>query len=282
MAAGNHQIDISDGEVVRQCPEGFAGVRFRNRECFAEFFGTLILVLLGDGVIAQVTINKAAESSAWLSINLGFALALMMGIYVAGPVSGAHLNPAVTLANAVLRNFSWSKVPGYIFSQTLGAFTGAALVYANYWPAINAIDGGERSVIGPTGTGGIFATFPFPGAPPINSIVSEIIGTSLLLIGILAITDHRQKIPPYMAAPAIGLVLGSIGMSTGFMTGFALNPARDLGPRLFIAVAGWGYEAFKAVDNYFWIPLSAPFAGAIIGVLIYDSLICPYDVMDNH
>jgi len=265
-------------QVIQNHPEGYANFRYQYREYMAEFLGTLILVLLGDGVVAQVTVNKAAVGSSWLSINLGFALALTMGIYVAGPVSGAHLNPAVTMANAILRKFDTKKVIGYMFAQVAGAFTGAFLVYANYWPAFDALDGGKRSTLGPHGTAGIFATFPYESAPIINSIISEVIGTAILLLGILAITDRRQKIPPYMAPPAIGLVLGSIGMSTGVMTGFALNPARDFGPRLFTAIAGWGWEPFCAANSYFWVPLLAPFAGALVGVAAYDALICPFDV----
>ncbi|KAI0230634.1 glycerol channel, partial [Massospora cicadina] len=241
MSNNDFEINVnnSNENLLLTRPQGYGAVRYQYREYLAEFMGTMILVLLGDGVVAQVSVNKAAIGSSFLSINLGFAFALMLGVYVAGPVSGAHLNPAVTLANALLRKFPYRKIPGYFFAQTFGAFVGAALVYANYWPALDAIDGGHRSTIGPKGTAGIFATFPYPDAPIINSVISEAIGTAMLLIGILAITDRRQKIPPYMAPIAIGAVLGSIGMSLGVMTGFALNPARDFGPRLFTLVAGW-------------------------------------------
>ncbi|KAJ9068174.1 glycerol channel [Entomophthora muscae] len=275
--AMDYEIEINSENLLLPHPGGYGALRYQYREYLAEFMGTLILVLLGDGVVAQVSVNSGAIGSSFLSINLGFAMALMFGIYVAGPVSGAHLNPAVTLANAILRDFPARKIPGYFVSQTLGAFVGAALVYANYWPALNAIDGGHRSTVGPQATAGIFATFPYPDAPIVNSVISETLGTGMLLIGILAITDRRQKIPAYMAPIAIGTVLGSIGMSLGVMTGFALNPARDFGPRLFTAVAGWGWEPFTARSYYFWVPIVAPFIGALVGVFVYDTVICPLD-----
>ncbi|KAI0226468.1 glycerol channel [Massospora cicadina] len=258
--------------------EGYAKIRYAFREYFAEFLGTLLLVLLGIGVNAQATFNPAAKGSSFLSVNLGWALAIICAILVAGPVSGAHLNPAVTIANAALRKFPWFKVPGYALAQLLGAFVGAAVIYVIYWPAFNAFDEGVRMTVGKTATAGVFATFPFNGAPQYASFITEFISTAILLLGILGITDPRHKIPTYAAAVCIGLVLGAIGFSTGMMTGYAMNPARDLGPRLFTLLAGWGISPFVESNCYFWVPIVAPILGAIAGIFVYDVLIFKRDL----
>lgn len=248
-------------------------LRYRMREYVAELMGTLILCLCGSGVTAQVLFNKAAVGSSYLSINLGWALGLSMGILVAGPVSGGHLNPAVTVTNALFGKFSWRKVPGYVFCQTLGAFLGAALVYLIYWPAFYEFDKGTRYVTGKFSTAGIFATYPHPATPIYNAFFTEIIDTAFLLIGVLAITNPKYKVPTWGVALAAGGLLAVIGMSVGLMTGYAMNPARDFGPRIFTAIAGWGGETFSAHGYYFWVPLFAPFLGAPLGMAIYDYLI---------
>lgn len=240
------------------------------RVYLAEFLGTLLLVLFGDGAVAQVTVNKAAVGSSYLSVDLGFAFGLTCALFVAGPISGGHLNPAITIANAIFRKFPWSRVPGYIFAQTFGAFIAAAIVHLIYWPAINVFDGGVRQTLGKAGTGGIFATYPNPASPNYNSFLTEVVITGVFMICILGMTDPRHRIPSYVSAIAIGLSIGVVGLSLGVMTGFALNPARDFGPRFFTAIAGWGWEPFQANNYYFWVPIFGPLIGAIIGTAIYD------------
>jgi MIP family channel proteins len=244
-----------------------------EREAVAEFFGTLILIAFGTGVVAQTVLSQKAAGSI-LSINIGWGLAVMFGIYSAGGVSGAHLNPAVTLALAVRRGFPWRKVPLFVLAQTAGAFAGAALVWLTYHDALAAFDGGVRQISGELGTAGIFATYPQPFLSPLGGIVDQIVGTALLTAGVLAVTDQRNAAPPrWLAAPLVGGLVLAIGVAFGFNSGYAINPARDLGPRLLTAVAGWGPGVFTASHGWAWVPVIAPCVGAIAGVLAYDACI---------
>ena len=170
----------------------------------------------------------------YTNITIGWGLAVTMGIYLAGRISGAHLNPAVTISLAVYRDFPWRKVVPYIVAQTLGAFLAAALVYWNYLPAFQAFDPGLEK------TAGIFTTFPAFPQVPFAGLLDQTIGTALLLMMILAITDERNQPPgANMGALMVGLIVVAIGMAFGGMHGYAINPARDFGPRLFTAVAGF-------------------------------------------
>ena len=244
------------------------------REALAEFLGTFVLILFGAGVVAQVVLSRQAAGS-YLSINLAWGLGVTMGCYVAGGVSGAHINPAVTIALAVHRGFPWKKVGPYVIAQTAGAFVAAAIVYLTYVEALAHFDGGIRQVTGPQGTAAIWATYPqpflstFPGG-----FVDQVVGTAILMMVILGITDARNAPPAAGMAPLIvGLLVVGIGMSFGFNAGYAINPARDLGPRLFTAVAGWGADVFRAGNGWWWVPLTAPVAGAVLGGWIYDGFI---------
>jgi glycerol uptake facilitator protein len=188
-----------------------------------------------------------------------------MGIYVAGKISGAHLNPAVTLALAVFRGFPWRKVLPYSIAQIAGAFLAAALVYRNYLPAFHAVDPQlER-------TAGIFTTFPaFPSLPQAG-FLDQVIGTALLLLFIFAITDDLNSPPAANLAPLmIGLVVVAIGMSFGGMHGYAINPARDFGPRLFTVVAGFRNNGLTDGNRVWWVPVVAPLVGGILGAAVYD------------
>jgi MIP family channel proteins len=241
------------------------------RETLAEFLGTFVLILFGTGVVAQVVLSQQTAGT-FLSINFAWGLAVTMGCYVAGGVSGAHMNPAVTIALAVHRGFSWSKVTPYVLAQVVGAFTAAAIVYFTYIEAINHFDGGVRQVLGPKGTAGIWATYPqpflstFPGG-----FIDQVVGTAILMLVILGITDARNAPPASGMAPLIvGLLVTVIGMSFGFNAGYAINPARDFGPRLFTALGGWGADVFRASNGWWWVPIVAPVLGAVIGGWIYD------------
>ncbi|KAJ9065959.1 glycerol channel [Entomophthora muscae] len=225
------------------------------REYTAEFIGSLVLVLLGDGVIAQVTFNKNSYGTKFLSINLGWGMGLAFAILLAGPT--CHLNPAVTLALAAIGKHPWAKVPAYIAAQLVGAFLGASALFMVYWPAFFSFPDGAQTLK----TAGIFATFPFEGSPFYASFMTEILATGLLMMGILVLGTH--KMPSYFGALWVGLLVGSIGISLGLMTGYAMNPARDLGPRLFTLAAGWGTAPFTAANYYFWIPIFGPIFGAL-------------------
>lgn len=244
-----------------------------GRELLAEFLGTLVLIMFGTGVVAQVVLGKG-DFGDTLAINIGWGLAVVMGVYVAAGVSGAHLNPAVTLALAVLRGFPWRKVVPYAAAQLAGAFVAAAVVWVTYRGALDAFDGGTRQVLGPQGTAGIFATYPQAWLGIWGGLVDQIVGTALLVGVIFAISDTRNAPPPAGLAPVIvGLLVVAIGLSFGLNAGYAINPARDLGPRLLTAVAGWGGEVFRAGGGWWWVPIVGPLIGGVIGGWIYDACV---------
>ena len=241
------------------------------REVLAEFFGTFILIMFGCGVVAQVVLSKHSAGDT-LSINIAWGLAVTMGCYVSAGVSGAHLNPAVTLAVAVHRKFPWSKVLPYVVAQVAGAFVASAVVFVTYHEALNAFDGGVRQVLGAQGTAGIWATYPqtflstFPGG-----FIDQVVGTALLVGVIMGISDRRNAAPPVGLGPiVVGLLVVAIGTAFGYNAGYAINPARDFGPRLFTFVAGWGGEVFRAGNSWWWVPIVAPCAGGVLGGWAYD------------
>lgn len=245
-----------------------------GRELAAEFLGTFVLMVFGLAVVAQVVLS-GESAGEYLSINIGWGMAVMFGCYVAGGVSGAHLNPAVTIAFAVHRAFPWNKVAAYAGIQIAAAFAAALLVYLTYYEAINAFDGGVRQVVGEQATAGIFATYPreflstFPGG-----FLDQVVGTALLMGLVFAVTDPRNTPPAPGLVPAIvGLVVLTIGMTFGYNAGYAINPARDFGPRLFTALAGWGGDVFTAANGWWWVPIAGPIVGAVLGGWIYDVLV---------
>jgi MIP family channel proteins len=245
-----------------------------SHELLAEFLGTFVLIVFGVGVVAQVVLSRGTAGT-YLSINIAWGLAVAMGCYVAAGVTGAHLNPAVTLALAVHRRFPWNKVLPYSVAQIAGAFVASAVVYVTYHEALNAFDGGVRQVLGPNGTAGIWATYPqpflsvFPGG-----FIDQFVGTALLIGVIFAISDSRNSPPPSGVAPVVvGLLVLLIGATFGFNSGYAINPARDFGPRLFTFIAGWGSAVFTAGNGWWWVPIVAPLAGAVAGGWIYDVFI---------
>lgn len=244
-----------------------------KQELLAEFLGTFILIVFGVGVVAQVVLS-GGQNGSYLSINLAWGLAVVMGIYVAGGVSGAHLNPAVTLALAMRRGFAQAKILPYWLSQTAGAFVASGVVFLAYREAFTAYDGGTRAVEGAKATAGIFATYPQAFLSTAGGFVDQFLGTALLVLMIFAITDSRNSAPTANMAPLIvGLLVALIGMTFGFNSGYAINPARDLGPRLFTLCAGWGSQVFMAGDYWFWVPVIAPLLGGVTGGAIYDRLV---------
>jgi MIP family channel proteins len=249
-------------------------LRGTAREAAAEFLGTFVLIVFGSAVVAQVVLSGQTHGG-YLSINIAWGLAVTMGVYVAGGVSGAHLNPAVTLAVAVHRDFPWRKVLPYWAAQTAGAFTGAAVTFLTYRAAFDRFDGGLRQVTGAKATAGIFATYPqeFLRTMP-DGLIDQVVGTALLIALIFALTDQRNLAPDGRIVPVLfGLLVVLIGMTFGFNAGYAINPARDLGPRLFTFVAGWGGEVFRAGNHWWWVPIAGPLVGGVIGGAVYDRLI---------
>jgi glycerol uptake facilitator protein len=239
-------------------------------ELLAEFLGTMVLIRFGDGVVAMVTLfthNIPGEvvKGGYTNITLAWGLAVTMGIYIAGKISGAHLNPAVTVALAAFRGFPWRKVLPYSIAQIAGAFVAAALVFWNYHPAFLAIDPNLDH------TAGVFTTFP--AFPEIVSagLLDQIIGTALLLLMIFAITDERNQPPAILQPLMVGLVVVVIGMAYGGMHGYAINPARDFGPRLWTVVAGFKNNGLTDGGHVFWVPIVGPIIGGLIGGLVYDT-----------
>ncbi len=239
-------------------------------ELIAEFLGTLVLIAFGNGVVAMVLLfghNVPGEvvNGGFTNITLAWGLGVTMGIFVAGKISGAHLNPAVTLALALFRGFPWKKVVPYALAQTVGAFCGAALVYWNYHPAFLKADPGLDH------TAGIFTTFPaFPDVLSAG-LLDQTIGTALLLLLIFAIGDEwNQPLAPGLAPILVGLVVVVIGMAFGGMHGYAINPARDFGPRLFTVLAGFKNNGLTDGLPVWWVPIVGPLAGGVLGAAIWD------------
>jgi glycerol uptake facilitator protein len=261
-------------------------------EALAEYLGTFVMLAFGDGVVAMAVaaLNQSGRgteifhaSGDWLLITSGWAIAVTVAVYVAGGVSGAHLNPAVTISMAARREFPWRKVPAYIIAQMLGAFSGAALVYLNYKDAIASFERAHGVVRGQLGgaadstvTYSIFATFPAPyhGTSVIGPLIDQIIGTMFLIMVIFALTDVLNQVPGANLGPVlVGLLVAAIGMSFGANAGYAINPARDFGPRVFAWLAGWGEVAMPGIRSYFWVPIVGPIIGGLAGAVIYDLFI---------
>jgi MIP family channel proteins len=247
--------------------------RSLTRELAAECLGTFLLIAFGAGSVAQMVLSRHTLGTG-LSVNISWGLAVMIGAYASAGVSGAHLNPAVTLAFATFRDFPKAKILPYAIAQTVGAFLGAAIVFLTYREALTAFDGGLRAVTGPTATAGIWATYPQAYLSIGGGLIDQIVGTALLVMGLFALVDAKNaKLPPYLIPAAAGALVLLIGATFGMNSGYAINPARDFGPRLFTAVAGWGGEVFRAGNGWWWVPLVAPVVGALLGGLTYDVLI---------
>ena len=239
-------------------------------ELAAEFAGTMILILFGVGVVAQVVGAGIGDHD---SIAWSWGLGVMLGVYVAGRISGAHLNPAVTVALAVFKGFEWRKVLPYSIAQFLGAFVAALIVRWNYTEVLHKTDPGLTIK-----TQGVFSTLPGNGTLPVSewgAFRDQIIGTAILLFLILALTDAAGTPPAANLAPfIIGLLVVGIGMAWGADAGYAINPARDFGPRLASFFTGYG-GAFRDQTGYlyFWIPIVAPIIGGVLGAGLYQLLV---------
>jgi len=248
------------------------------REFFAELLGSLILIVMGDGAVAQFVLSNPpgndSKMSTFLSVNFGYALAVAFAVYVCGGVSGGHINPAVTLGMAVIGRLKWVKVPVYMLAQYLGCFLGSAIVFGVYRDLIDHYAKSALETTGDLATAGIFATYPNPNVTITTALGDQILGTALLLIFVLALTDGKNSGPNKGFVPLlVGLAVLAIGLSFGVNAGYAINPARDLGPRLFTLICGYGSQTFTSFSSYFWVPIVGPHLGAIIGIFVYLALI---------
>ncbi|KAL2426633.1 Aquaglyceroporin-9 [Exophiala dermatitidis] len=258
-------------------------VRHHLRDPFAEFVGSFIMILFGDGSVAQVMLSaneKLPASSQnkgdYQSISWGWGIGVMFGVYVAG-CAGGHLNPAITFVNCLYRKFPWYKLPIYAFAQTLGCFCGAAVIYGNYKSAIDAYEGGAgiRTVPGysDTATAGVFCTYPQPFLTKTGQVFSEIIASAVLVLVIFALKDDANLGAGNLVPICLFFLIFGIGATLGWETGYAINLARDFGPRLFTYFVGYGHEVWSAGGYYFWIPMVCPFIGCTLGGWLYDTLI---------
>lgn len=272
-------------EARRGYREGLGG------EMVAEFLGTYVLILLGCASVAVAVVGLPGSgrqsdsfgAANWLIVVLGWGFAVAFGVYVAGGISGAHINPAVTLAFAVRRTFAWYKVVPYWIAQLVGAFLAAGTVYSTYVWAIDAYNM-KAGTARPKSldTFAIFATWPakyFHGSWW-GPLLDQIVGTAVLLLLICALIDTRNVAPTSNMGPfMIGIVVVAIGLTFGTNAGYAINPARDLGPRIWTYITGWGELAFPGTYQtfswFFWIPIVGPLIGGIVGAVVYDVLIKP-------
>jgi len=247
-------------------------IRHQLREPFSEFMGTFILLMFGDGSVAQVVLSNN-EKGDYQSISWGWGLGVMLGVYASG-ISGAHINPAVTFANCVFRGFPWRKFPVYMLAQTLGAFCASGIVYANYMSAIDQFEGyGVRTVSGPTASAGIFCTYPAAFMTRTGMVFSELISSTLLMFLIYVLKDDANLGAGPLTPLGLFFIIFGIGACFGWETGYAINFARDFGPRLMSYFVGYGGEVWSAGGYYFWIPMVVPFIGCTLGGFLYDLLL---------
>ncbi|MCX6954739.1 MAG: aquaporin family protein [Verrucomicrobia bacterium] len=236
----------------------------------AELIGTMFLIILGDGVVANVVLNKTkGQNSGWIVITTGWAMAVVVGVYLANAASGAHLNPAVTIGLATIGKFSWAQVPVYIAAQMIGAFLGAVVVWLAYLPHWAATEDQAGKLA-------VFSTGPAIRRPMAN-LITEIIGTVVLVGGVLAILRPENLVANSgfdkgFAPFLVGLLVWAIGLSLGGPTGYAINPARDLGPRLahaLLPIAGKGSSDW----SYAWVPVVGPIIGGVLGAVFFNCCI---------
>jgi glycerol uptake facilitator protein len=233
---------------------------------FAELFGTAILIVLGDGVVANVVLQRSkGYGSGWIVITAGWAFGVTIAVYCVTSISGAHLNPAVTIALAAIGTFPWARVPGYIAAQIAGGFLGGVVVWLQYLPHWAATPDADAKLAA-------FSTMPAIRRPSAN-LIAEVIGGFMLVLALLAVISPGNFVPGSELAKGfgpllVGVIVAAIGLSLGGPTGYAINPARDLGPRIahaLLPIAGkrnsdWGYA---------WIPIVGPIIGGVLGALLY-------------
>uniref|UniRef100_A0A8C5TYU9 Aquaporin-3 n=1 Tax=Malurus cyaneus samueli TaxID=2593467 RepID=A0A8C5TYU9_9PASS len=248
-------------------------LRIRNRlvrECLAELLSTFVLMKKGWGGSSAQKITSFETKGDLFTTYLAGALAVMVGIYIAGGISGAHMNPAFSFAMCLMGQFPWWKLPIFAVVQTLGSFISAGAVYMLYYDAIWHYSNGTLTVSGPRETASIFATYPADYVSIANGFLDQVIGTGVVILGVMGIMDTRNKgVPKGMEPPIVALVILSVGCSMTANCGCPLNPARDMGPRLFTYVAGWGPEVFSRGNGWWWVPLIAPMLGAAVGTYLY-------------
>ena len=262
-------------------------LRLLHPDSFGDGVVAMLWALIGSGRTASTGDGEGREDwpspwtgeGDWLLITWGWALAVCFAVYTVGGITGAHINPAISLGAAIRRQLPWRKVPGYWVAQVLGCFVGAALVFLVYNNAINHFDQVNHVVKGhlnSVGTYSTFATFPAPYFHTVwGPLIDQIVGTFFLALFVWAVTDeYSLPVGSNMTPWIVGMVVMAVGISFGANAGYAINPARDFGPRIFAWIAGWGKVAFPGdyvhISNYFWIPIVGPLIGAALASVVYD------------
>jgi len=229
-------------------------------EFYGELIGTFILIVLGDGVVANISLNKSkGQGAGWVAVALGWGFAVTVAVYVSGFMSGAHLNPAVTVGLAMVGMFPWGSVASYIVAQMLGAMAGALLVWVHYYSHWKETEDAATIL-------GVFSTGPAI-RKTVPNLIGEVIGTAILIIGVMAMGPN--ELTSGLGAIVVGIIITAIGFGLGGTTGYAINPARDLGPRIMhqiLPIANKGDSDW----SYSWIPIVGPLIGAVLGALLYN------------
>lgn len=270
---GGGSVILPDDESEEMAFTNYwAKVRYLLREPFAEFLGTLVLVIFGVGGNLQATVTNGAGGS-YESLSFAWGFGCMLGVYVAGGISGGHINPSVTISMAIFRKFPWKKVPIYIFAQIVGAYFGGAMAYGYFWSSITEFEGGAS--IRTAATGACLFTNPKSYVTWRNAFFDEFIGAAMLVGCLMALLDDTNAPPANgMTALIVGFLVAAIGMALGYQTSFTINPARDLGPRIFASMIGYGPHAFHLTHWWWtWGAWGGPIAGGIAGALVYDLFI---------
>jgi len=254
-------------------------------ELISEAAGVFIILVFGDSASAMYFLyNPSPYAHAYWGVAISWGLAVTIAIYTTASVTGAHVNPAVTLAFACYRGFSRKKVIPYWVAQTIGAFVAAVIVYTLFFPVIDHLLAQHDTVRNATNSGiarktaAVFFTHPGQHITALHGFTDEIILTALLVFGIFAITEQYNDMAPKANSGAliIGLLVALIGASMGYLEAWAINPARDFGPRVFAYIAGWGYQAFPSPKDFWWVPILGPLIGGVIGGGAYQYLIRPF------
>jgi len=238
------------------------------RNLLAEFFGTALLLFIGDSIVAQLVLSRD-KINTWIQINIGWALAIVFSVQAVARTSGGHLNPAISLAVCTLGRLPVLHFLLYSIAQILGAFVGSAGMYLVYYETFNAFDGGNRMLHGINGTGNIFCSYPAPHVSMIWAIIDQIAGTGVLALLAAIVIDRRSGIPSFLHPLYFGFIVCLIGCSFGMNLGYPINPARDFGPRLFSAFIYGGQVFSHPFNGYFLAPIIGPMIGAVLGIWIY-------------
>ncbi|KAI0255187.1 aquaporin [Lactifluus subvellereus] len=268
----------SQAVYLARYPNKWAKIREKIREPAAEMLGTMIFIIIGTGVNCQFALSADVDVSpspkgSYLGFNVTWGCAAALGVWVSVGVSGGHINPAVTLGMAVFRRLPWSKAVTYILGQLIGAWLGALVVFANYSEAINIFEGrnGQHTLK----SAGLFSTYPLAYVSSANCFFDEFIGAFILVFVVFAVSDRSNSAlhPSFIPLVVFILVLG-IGAAFGMQTGYAINPARDLGPRIMTAMVGYGTQVFTFRHHYWiWGPIIGSCCGGLVAGLVYDLLI---------